>query len=732
MTNHRWKFYRAGGLDQLVIRDGQDIINLRHLDQKLWVCLACPTQGLELDERTLSLLDTDKDGRIRPPEIIATVEWLKEIYKNPDELMIARDSIPLSSFNEKTETGKLLLETAKRVLELVGKGNASGISLADVLDRAKIDADVAQNGDGIIPPEASSDPEVARAIADVIATHGKSRDRSGKEGIEQAHVDAFFADAAAYLAWAAKADGSSAFLPLGAATSDAAQAMRAVAAKVEDYFTRCQLASFEPRATSVLSGTDTEFAAIASKDLGGFSEELTRLPLARIDADKPLPLLQGTNPAWATKLKALYELAVSPLLGSSKSSLSRADWTALLGKLAPYEAWQAEKPATKVESLSSARLRELIAGGFLSKLTALIAADAALAPEFAKIEDLEKLIRCQRDLLRLLNNFVSFAEFYGRKDTTFLSGSLYLDGRTCHLCVPVQDAGKHAALAGYSKAYLAYCELTRRGAKRSIVAAFTNGNVDNLMTSRNGIFYDRQGNDWDATITKIIDNPISIRQAFFAPYRTLIRMIEDQVGKRAAAAEADSQKQVEAAATTAAQADKTKISEPKPEKKGIDVGTVAALGVAVGGIAAFITSILSMFLGLGYWMPLGFLALVLAISGPAMFVAWLKLRQRNLGPILDANGWAVNGMVKITPLFASVLTDLPALPKGAERAVKDPFAEKRSPWGIYLFLLVFLGVGLAWIAGRMDPHLPLRFKSTQVLGKAAPSAKPPIDSNEKK
>ena len=33
---------------------------------------------------------------------------------------------------------------------------------------------------------------------------------------------------------------------------------------------------------------------------------------------------------------------------------------------------------------------------------------------------------------------------------------------------------------------------------------------------------------------------------------------------------------------------------------------------------------------------------MLAISGPSMLIAWLKLRQRNIGPILDANGWAVN------------------------------------------------------------------------------------------
>ena len=102
--------------------------------------------------------------------------------------------------------------------------------------------------------------------------------------------------------------------------------------------------------------------------------------------------------------------------------------------------------------------------------------------------------------------------------------------------------------------YLAYCDCYRKGSgeKMQIVAAFTGGDSDNLMVGRNGIFYDRKGRDWDVTITKIIDNPISVRQAFFAPYKKLVRMIEEQVAKRAAAADAASDAQLAATAQAAA------------------------------------------------------------------------------------------------------------------------------------------------------------------------------------
>ncbi len=107
-------------------------------------------------------------------------------------------------------------------------------------------------------------------------------------------------------------------------------------------------------------------------------------------------------------------------------------------------------------------------------------------------------------------------------------------------------------MAGMAGTYLAYCDCARKGTgeKMSIVAAFTGGDSDNLMVGRNGIFYDRKGRDWDATITKIVDNPISIRQAFWSPYKKLVRMIEERAAKQAAAADADVNAQLTAAANT--------------------------------------------------------------------------------------------------------------------------------------------------------------------------------------
>jgi len=104
-----------------------------------------------------------------------------------------------------------------------------------------------------------------------------------------------------------------------------------------------------------------------------------------------------------------------------------------------------------------------------------------------------------------------------------------------------------------------------------------------------------------------------------------------------------------------------------------------------------------------------------------MLIAWLKLRQRNVGPILDANGWSVNALAKINIPFGSALTKVAALPPGARRQLRDPFAQKRSPWGLYLTLLVLLGLAVLWWLGHLDRYLPGKFRSDAVLGRDVPA-----------
>ncbi|MBN8525951.1 MAG: hypothetical protein J0M02_11500, partial [Planctomycetes bacterium] len=354
-------------------------------------------------------------------------------------------------------------------------------------------------------------------------------------------------------------------------------------------------------------------------------------------------------------------------------------------------AWRTTEPPA-VGALGAARLRELTADAVLQPLAALFAQDEAVKPEFDALLDLERLVRYHRDLYRLLHNFVNFADFYDReRGGIFQVGTLYFDGRASRLCVDAPDMARHGLLGGRSNVYLVYCECTRAGVKRTICAGMTDGDSNGLIVGRNGLFVDRQGRDWDATVVKVVENPISVREAFWSPYKRVLRFVEDFVAKRAAEADKAADGKLSTAALTVATPPAAGVQAAKPK---IDVGTVAALGVAVGGITTALGMMLSAFFGLGYWIPVGLLGLVLLISGPSMAIAWMKLRSRTVGPLLDANGWAVNGRIRINIPFGTAMTSLARLPGNAVRQLGDPYAEKRQPWGAVIVLVLVAAAAL--------------------------------------
>src|ERR1051325_4630505 len=120
-SHHHWKFFRAGGFDQVRLAGGADLLALDQLDQKLWVALACPTTGLEFDTRTLALIDTDHDGRIRVPELIAAVKLVGGLLKNPDDLPTSPPPLPLSAINAATPKEKHLLAPPRHILATLKK-----------------------------------------------------------------------------------------------------------------------------------------------------------------------------------------------------------------------------------------------------------------------------------------------------------------------------------------------------------------------------------------------------------------------------------------------------------------------------------------------------------------------------------------------------------------------------------------------------------------------------------
>jgi hypothetical protein len=706
---HIWNFSTVGGVKRVNLDSGADLLHLDQLDQKLWTALSCPVNGLEIDSQTLALIDTDRDGHIRVPEIVAAVKWMTSILKNPDDLLKQEPSFPLSAIDEHTEEGRTLLSSAKIILRNLGKEEATHLTVDETSDTEKIFAAARFNGDGIITEDTVGEP-LETLLHEIMACVGSVTDLGGKPGISSELLSQFEDACRQFVAWHAKTDHTRSILPVGEDTAKAYTVYASLKSKVDDYFIRCRLAAFDAQSTAALNLSATRVEAISDKDLSSALDEIATYPLARIEAGKPLPLQTGINPAWEDSMRSFNRL-IGEKVFAGKSSVTESEWQSLEMLFADYVQWQAEKEVGIVEPLGLERVKQILLGSELSQLLSLIEQDRALEHEANSIMQVDQLVRYYRDLYTLLKNFVTFYDFYspGYK-AIFQAGRLYIDQRSCDLCIKVTDMEKHNTMASMSGMFLMYCECTSRATdeKMIILAALTNGDIDNLVVGRNALFYDRSGQDWDATIIKIIDNPISIRQAFWSPYRKVSRFIETQVNKFAASQDdkvtTNTTRGIEDAQgkiiNAAPEAPKT---PPPPFDVGKFVGIFAAISLALGAIGTAIASVVAGFLGLTWWkMPLAISGVILLISGPAMIMAYLKLRKRNLAPILDANGWAINANVIVNIQFGNLLTHLAALPHGAKINLNDPFTKQKRPlWPFALagLLLVALVFFLLWKAG---------------------------------
>ena len=531
MARYKWSFANVGGVTRVRIRSAEDLRHLGELDKKMWTVLSCPVNGLEISADSLSLMDTDGDGKLRLKEVVATSEYLCASLKDPKSLFEQKDIVSMDNIADEA-----VLTVAKKIA-----GDKSEIALADV--QAAIDA---------VAIEEQPVP-AAPLEADVIAAYKEK---------------------------------------------------------------------------------SAEYAAYFEQ------EKLQKLGLAVIPED-----------------------AVKPGMTEKKFAEMGA-------QIAEWEAAKAAAEGANADALAAAK---------------------------AEFMPLRKLLLLHRDFYRLLRNFITLEDFYDLNEKTiasFQAGTLIIDQRACHLCIRVNDPAKHDAQAPLSGMYLLYCNCVNQksGKTAQIVAAMTQGEIKNLSVGKNGIFYDNDGLDYDATVTKIIDNPISIRQAFWTPYRKFAKWIEEKINKSAA------EKDAKAFDDMTAKVDAVKV-EGAPDgaqKPAFDIakfaGIFAAIGMALGMIGTMLVSVAKGWVTLTWWQQiLVFCGILLLISGPSMIMAWLKLRRRNLAPVLNANGWAVNADAIISVPFGMTLTEQVSFP-----LVKAPKVDMSNgkQWliGICVTLLVLVVV----------------------------------------
>ncbi len=706
-NKHKWEFENIGGSPRVMIQSGADIENLEHLDPKMWTVLSCPVKGLEIEEKSLTYIDVDCDGKIRVQDVVAISKWLTSFLKDTDSLLNTSNEFNLELLNQENEEAAKLYASAKQILTTLKK-EGEVISIADVVQAKENFTKLRFNGDGVITLATADRQEDKDIIEAIIAVCGSVQDRSGEDGIDKDKVEQFYAALQGYVDWYE----ASVEAPYGENTDAIVEAYTKLDSKVKDFFLRSKLTAFSPEAS--LDVTNQNIEAISGENLLSKTEEIAACPLVRINDKGEILLTEQLNPVWEAQFRKL----IASVYGNKKKVITEKDWNEIAEKFAEYQAWASQKASLPAASLEIDKAKALLTQKKgKENILKLIEKDLELATEVDNMASVEKFLYVNRDFYRLLRNFVTLNDFYEKdKDVKaiFQSGRLIIDQRECHFVMKVEDAAKHSASAVSSGMFLIYCSCATKSQPGilQIVAAVTVGDIGDLVVGKNAIYYDNNGVEWDAVITKIIDNPISIAQAFWSPYRRMAAFVENLVNKNAAEKDAKLMEDATAKLSTVPKPEADPNAASTQAKPPFDIGKFAgifaALGMALGMIGTALAALAKGLLGLTFWqLVAAFVGLMLLISGPAMILAWMKLRRRNIAPLLNASGWAVNAASKISIPLGETLTDIAKFPK---LKLKDPYAKKGLPtWAKWLISIAVVLVIVAVLFALLYFLAPEKF-----------------------
>ena len=208
-------------------------------------------------------------------------------------------------------------------------------------------------------------------------------------------------------------------------------------------------------------------------------------------------------------------------------------------------------------------------------------------------------------------------------------------------------------------------------------------------------------------ITKVVENQVSLAEAFWAPWKKIGEGIAGTVKKFIGDRQAKATESVQ------------KGTESTQAGGAAMASSIAAIGIGIGMVGAALAGLMSAVAGLSWWQILvAIAAIVLIVSLPSVILTWFKLRQRDLGAILNASGWAINRPMRFSMARARSFTV----------CARDPFLKITL---IAALVVVLAAVGGVWCyrAHRSCGCAEAAPAAEAVpAAPAAPAAAPVVDS----
>ena len=701
------KFRRIGGSTQLVIESAEDFRHAYELDPAHWTLTSIPAKNLLCPPEFLALLPQDASGRIHVKDVRQLLKWILSTVGDLSDFITAAPALRLAALNADDPDGLRAKETAELALKRIGADSASAITFEQINEFKTLVSSALQNGDGVIPPEPVKDAIAADCIRFAMAAVGSKKDVSGADGVGAAELDAFEAMLKAFLAWTDEGEARAAELfPYGKDATPALWAQcKAFTDDVDSYFDSCHALVY---AGASEAGSRVPVNTFDPNDSSSVEDFFKKAPLAPADPACILHLNERVNPNRAAALTAFFAAFRASVPGPA-DAISESEWIALKAAVAPYGDWIGRKNTDKLDGLDLTRLREVAASNAFADIRALIAEDAVVSNHVTCCDIVRKVIICQTNLREFLNNFINMEALFSPDKRSFiLAGKLVMNGYNFHMCMIVHDVAAHKKIAATSNVCVMYINATTGTApatkSMTLAVAVTAGTMRRLFIGKSGVFYTPDGLIWDAVITDLIQQPVSLKEAILMPFYRIGDIIQKQAEKHFAAKtealEADVTKNVDA-----------KLAGGEKKEGGISMPMLVMGGgvgiAALGSSFAFMAKSLQ---GVSVWRILAvLLGIFIIICAPFVILSLLKLFRRSLTRFLEANGCALNREMRLTLALGRIFTYVPRLPKHQAfyamntASAGDDLDEGRSPFvnAIYKTLVILLVVELIlWILIR--------------------------------
>ncbi|ATB31581.1 kinesin [Melittangium boletus] len=706
-------YRRYGGSLQVSIPSFEVLLEAIHIPETQWLATACPVEGLNCDRRFLEFLDTDQNGRIRVMEVRAAVESTAKLLKSHQGLNDASDVLVLDSLSEAAAKHRA---AADILLDTLKAEDRTRISVEQVRTSEQSLRAAGQNGDGIVAPAFL--PEPLRSLAHALmASFPEVKNRAGQPGVDLPTLQRFREERSALLA---HLSGKEALLAWGPQSVDRARRIQEVRPLLDTYFLQCRLIAAQPEAVTSLK---LEAARVqgALGDLQSLSRVVSELPVA---PPEPGGVLRWSRlyrgPAFE-RLEAFRKDVALPIT-NDLATLTDAAWRDMSTRADAILAWQARIEASplraQVDTLAGIPESELDA------IEAACRADLALKERLDAVVELERLILYQRWLLAFANNFISMPDLYQTKRRALMErGTLILGGRRYRLSVLVKDRAAHSALTSQGTTCTLYVQvISKEGGGESFEVAVpaTRGRSGELSVGKRGIFYDVNQREFDAVVTQVVRQPVSLWEAMTMPFERIGKFVSQKIEGMAASGEKALDESLEksyaqgtSVASAAAAAPATAPTAPAPTAPSPPSvtgpgGFLAAGGIALAAVGSSLAFIVSQVRSLTLFDVLtAVLIAVAVVMLPSGLLGWLKLRKRNLALLLEGSGWALNDRLNLTRGLAALITRKPRLPKNATvdrvdmlrsalvTVHEDDEGEPRQ-WGLWTALLLVALFALLW------------------------------------